>query len=425
MPKKFKLKHNSSLKSRKSSNKFVSSNSLVNKSIDKTDQDLVFTNTYIDSQIVTTCMLHNGFSKTEGRAKPALCKIVLQQAHTIAYKSFSRLPALREVIIEDTDDHKCKLHTIEKKAFSFCSVLENFDMPNSVVHLGVKAFLGCKSLRRVTLSNKLKHIDQETFRDCKNLKEIAFPHGIKKISASCLQGCSQLTSVSLPDSLQTLGEQVFTDCSRLKELIIPMRMKNFSLDHISDSSIEHIVVPDEILPKLIDELENENSVGTNTLKITSYSQWLIDHGVQLTSASQPTYAIIDFLSRAKHGSLFLDVDEIIALFSGNIRNFSCYSSVFRELVSDKQKYHMDLATQFVNSSFDPMVGFFTWSDRENLRQVSKSMNQDSSILGIIHARENNVSPAQDKHSIKESKTIKNKAHKKESRSRNSSRKNYR
>lgn len=87
-----------------------------------------------------------------------------------------------------------QLTSIGKSAFSHCSALTSFTMPNFVTEVGDYAFYNCTSLTTVQLSSSLEEIGDLTFRE------------------------SGLTSIDIPASVKVIGTEAFMSCTNLKEV---------------------------------------------------------------------------------------------------------------------------------------------------------------------------------------------------------------
>lgn len=159
---------------------------------------------------------------------------------TIEEGAFKNLSVLKTVNFSGNG-----LTSIGKMAFSGCTALESFEMPNSVTTLGEEAFDRCSSLATLTLSNHLTEIPYRAFYNCSNLGtdlnipasvseigETAFWHctgiqnltlnnGLQTIDGNAFEGCTGIGSVSIPNTVTTIGDGVFISCSNLAQISIP------------------------------------------------------------------------------------------------------------------------------------------------------------------------------------------------------------
>ena len=79
--------------------------------------------------------------------------------------------------------------TIEKYAFSDCTVLETADIPDTVTSIGAYAFNNCSSLLKITIPSKLTVSEEYTFYGGKGAvrNTIIIPKAVTKIMPHALQ----------------------------------------------------------------------------------------------------------------------------------------------------------------------------------------------------------------------------------------------
>ncbi len=65
-----------------------------------------------------------------------------------------------------------KLTSIGNRAFLYCSVLTNIDIPKSVTSIGEWAFLGCTNLASINIPESVNQIDSKAFAQCTNLSRV-------------------------------------------------------------------------------------------------------------------------------------------------------------------------------------------------------------------------------------------------------------
>ena len=153
------------------------------------------------------------------------------------------------------------------------TAVESVVIPNTVVKIGGRAFMGCKSLSSVSLSNasslqtigasafkgcnklesldasatKLKLIEAQAFEGCSSLKNVTLPDTITTIKASAFCDCTSLLEINLPDTLTDIERFAFKNCTSLKKLTIPksLRMNGFEGPAFyGNTSLETIIFED-------------------------------------------------------------------------------------------------------------------------------------------------------------------------------------
>ncbi|MDD6486004.1 MAG: leucine-rich repeat domain-containing protein [Spirochaetales bacterium] len=159
---------------------------------------------------------------------------------TIEEGAFKNLSVLKTVNFSGSG-----LTSIGKMAFSSCTALESFEMPNSVTTLGESAFYGCSDLATLTLSNHLTEIPNNAFwgcssldstldipasvttignsafQDCTSIDAFTLHTGLTAIGDNAFQGCIDLDAVSIPNGVTTIGTAAFLSCSNLEQISIP------------------------------------------------------------------------------------------------------------------------------------------------------------------------------------------------------------
>ena len=105
-------------------------------------------------------------------------------------------------------------------------------VPDGVVVVGPRAFMGFKSLREVGLPQSVCRVQAEAFRSCLSLESITLPERCRYVAHQAFDGCHSLKSVLLSDSLLEIFDRAFGDCCSLRTMRIPPFVKK-----ISDSAL--------------------------------------------------------------------------------------------------------------------------------------------------------------------------------------------
>ncbi len=139
---------------------------------------------------------------------------------TIGDGAFRNLAGLRTVNLSGNG-----LTSIGDMAFSGCTALESFEMPNSVTTMGESAFEGCSSLTTLTLSNHLQNVPTRAFWQCSNLGStgsvLDIPASVTEIADLAFADCSSIPSLSLHSGLTTIGDNAFQNCTGISSVSIP------------------------------------------------------------------------------------------------------------------------------------------------------------------------------------------------------------
>lgn len=109
-------------------------------------------------------------------------------------------------------------------------------IPEGVVEIENRAFLGCKNITKVALPSTLKNIGYAAF-SCTGIKEIKIPEFITTISEDTFRDCQNLTSVIFPSQLKTIGKGAFWG-TRLESISLPTGLSQIGDDAFYGTNIK-------------------------------------------------------------------------------------------------------------------------------------------------------------------------------------------
>ena len=138
-------------------------------------------------------------------------------------------------------------------AFAGMENLRYISIPESVLHVGYKAFEGCTSLvyeeyfdvlylgstqnnkriavgvhnspDRISLYNGTAVIADGAFENCNKVTELYLASRMRAIGDYAFRGCTALKKVELGNSVSYIGESAFASCRKLSEIAIPDSVK--------------------------------------------------------------------------------------------------------------------------------------------------------------------------------------------------------
>jgi hypothetical protein len=87
-------------------------------------------------------------------------------------------------------------------------------LPNSLVLIGERAFMGCESLERVVIPNSVKYINDQAFFCCPNLKRVTIPYSVRSIGNDAFFCCYNL-EIEVAKAVFTIGEGAFNGCKEV------------------------------------------------------------------------------------------------------------------------------------------------------------------------------------------------------------------
>ncbi len=109
-------------------------------------------------------------------------------------------------------------------------------------------FRGNDRMRKLSLPESLKHLGDRAFEGCRSLEEVKFRGRpvLTYISEWCFAGCANLREVYLPDSISIIKSYAFKDCTSLKKLEVPrgVIVENGAFDGWTEEQI--ILVHEEV-----------------------------------------------------------------------------------------------------------------------------------------------------------------------------------
>ncbi len=150
--------------------------------------------------------------------------------------------ASADVIIPDSVTH------IGSKAFAFCSALKSIKIPNTVVCIGEEAFVKCESLSEICIPNGVVEIKNGAFKYCNNLNKVNIGNSVVNIHSEAFFGCCSLTHIYIPDCVTFLGSEVFSYCINLLEVRLS---ENLTCLHYgtfaSCYNLKNIILPNSIV----------------------------------------------------------------------------------------------------------------------------------------------------------------------------------
>lgn len=215
---------------------------------------------------------------------------------TIEEGAFRNLSVLRTVNFSGNG-----LTSIGDIAFSGCTALESFEMPNSVTSIGEEAFSGCSSLATLTLSNQLTEIPYRAFYNCSNLgtdlnipasvteiggtafwhctgiQNLTLNNGLQTIDGNAFEGCTGIGSVSIPNTVTTIGDNAFLGCTEVAAISLPPSVTSIGDRAFKDAEANCVLT--------INSNGGNISLGTLALPNSNFSVHLTGIGFPMQNAA--------------------------------------------------------------------------------------------------------------------------------------------
>lgn len=126
--------------------------------------------------------------------------------------------------------------SIEAKAFSICSSVEELTLP-SLFDQKISYYFNSSvpsSLKKVIINSG--NIPSETFFGCSSLASITIPDSVKSIGSQTFCDCSSLTSITIPDSVKSIDHNAFWSCSSLTSVFYKGTAEQWNTISISNGN---------------------------------------------------------------------------------------------------------------------------------------------------------------------------------------------
>ena len=145
---------------------------------------------------------------------------------------------------------------IGKRAFAECDYLSSITIPNSVVSIGEDAFYSCKSLTSITIPNSVTSIGLAAFSSCDKLTSMIVEATnpvydsrencnaiIETATNTLIAGCQ---NTIIPQSVIHIGEYAFSSCN-ISSITIPNSVTTIGKYAFAYSDIASITIPSSVI----------------------------------------------------------------------------------------------------------------------------------------------------------------------------------
>lgn len=209
---------------------------------------------------------------------------------TIGAEAFSDCTFIESFSLPNT------VTAIEDMAFSGCTGITVFTLPDTTESLGTFAFYNCENLKTMYFGDQLKELGEGIFLGCNSLEQViisdlntsfkrdeglvysineekvyflcpgnemktyTMPSTVTKIDKYAFWGCDNLESVYFSTGMDTIPEYAFMNCTSLKEVTFPYNITSIDMKAFAYcTGLEDVVIPmavKYIHPTAFDSCEN-------------------------------------------------------------------------------------------------------------------------------------------------------------------------
>lgn len=115
------------------------------------------------------------------------------------------------------------IETINSKAFADCILLKALSFPVSLKNIYTEAFSGCSGIEEITFPTgcNCSYIGEGAFTFCSELNEIQLPANLEVIAEKAFMGCTALKNVVLNAKIKKIDRYAFFGCTNLTSINVP------------------------------------------------------------------------------------------------------------------------------------------------------------------------------------------------------------
>lgn len=233
----------------------------------------------------------------------------VQEIENQAFWFCSALTTVNFTWLTSEGKERSSLYKIEDSAFSYCSSLESFYIPERLRLLGNNVFEGSPKLTSITVSadnqyfvvengallnkdktilykylpnlnttysipNTVTTIKGNAFENCKNLKTIIIPENVTCIQRGTFKGCSALTSINIPDNVTSIEGNAFSGCHVLPSINIPSSVNSIGSYAFSTCyALSSITLPSSVTTIGYDAFNGCDALASITIYAPSLTKY--------------------------------------------------------------------------------------------------------------------------------------------------------
>lgn len=102
-------------------------------------------------------------------------------------------------------------------AVGFKNQTDRINISNATVVIADGAFEKCNKVTQIYLSSRMRTIGDYAFRGCTALESFEFGNSVSYIGESAFASCMKLSKIEIPDSVKEIGASAFEGCTALRQ----------------------------------------------------------------------------------------------------------------------------------------------------------------------------------------------------------------
>ncbi len=127
----------------------------------------------------------------------------------------ARVSFLDKIFLPDSVEH------LGSRAFKECGWIQRVKLPTALLTIRDEAFYGCWELKQISLPAALLSVGERAFFECFSLEKVRLNKGLKFIGAEAFSFCESLKEITLPAGLAAIGSDAFFGCKKLRKINVP------------------------------------------------------------------------------------------------------------------------------------------------------------------------------------------------------------
>ncbi|MEE1011525.1 MAG: leucine-rich repeat protein [Acutalibacteraceae bacterium] len=109
------------------------------------------------------------------------------------------------------------IESIEEYAFKNCTYLEEINLGNKLMIIGMEAFSGCDSLKSIYIPDSVSNIEISAFEDCTKLESVRMSPNVDFIPRQAFNNCKSLSEFEWNSNRKLIGRYAFGNCVKLSD----------------------------------------------------------------------------------------------------------------------------------------------------------------------------------------------------------------